>query len=144
MTTDDWTDRTICVSSVCPWQQMNRSFFLILWPVTCDTTFLFEPTVFYWWHLKSGNLFIDCTWSWFNGDNKGVHETIAVVAARNMKKMSEGLKKEDSDIGNRTRGKHVRDAYVTNYTISEFTFLFSFLYFIHCTQNTQIFLLNLI
>ena len=33
-------------------------------------------------------------------------------------------KKEDSDIGNRTRGKHVRDAYVTNYTISEIIFLF--------------------
>ena len=30
-------------------------------------------------------------------------------------------KKRNSDIGNRTRGKHVRDAYVTNYTISEIT-----------------------
>ena len=29
--------------------------------------------------------------------------------------------KEISDIGNRTRGEHVRDANVTNYTISEFT-----------------------
>ena len=28
-------------------------------------------------------------------------------------------KKEISDIGNRTRGEHVRDANVTNYTISE-------------------------
>ena len=29
-------------------------------------------------------------------------------------------KQKDSDAGNRTRGKHVRDAYVTNYTTSEF------------------------
>ena len=34
------------------------------------------------------------------------------------------IKRENSDIGNRTRGKHVRDAYVTNYTISEITFSF--------------------
>ena len=37
------------------------------------------------------------------------------------KKKKERKKKEISDIGNRTRGEHVRDANVTNYTISEFT-----------------------
>ena len=30
------------------------------------------------------------------------------------------MTQKDSDAGNRTRGKHVRDAYVTNYTTSEF------------------------
>ena len=38
-------------------------------------------------------------------------------------------KKEISDIGNRTRGEHVRDANVTNYTISELTFSFIFSFF---------------
>ena len=33
-------------------------------------------------------------------------------------KMKKG--QNNSDAGNRTRGKHVRDAYVTNYTTSEF------------------------
>ena len=40
------------------------------------------------------------------------------------KKKKEKRKKEKgiSDIGNRTRGEHVRDANVTNYTISELPF----------------------
>ena len=29
------------------------------------------------------------------------------------------MMQKDSDAGNRTRGKHVRDAYVTNYTTSD-------------------------